>query len=57
MGDDPNVAGDVSGVDVSSGTPRLIVGDQTYPLSSVLRVEPGTPATTTTSQSTKSSGA
>jgi flagellar basal-body rod modification protein FlgD len=41
-GDDEVVSGDVSGVDVSDGTPRLIVGDKTYPLSSVLLVEPGT---------------
>jgi len=40
-------SGDVTGVDVSDGTPRLIVGDYTYPLSSVLLVEPAKTTTTT----------
>jgi flagellar basal-body rod modification protein FlgD len=34
-------SGLVDGVDLSSGTPRLKVGQSTYPLSSVLYVEPG----------------
>lgn len=38
------VTGEVSGVEMTSGTPRLIVGDYTYPLSAVLLVEPA-PAT------------
>lgn len=38
-------SGDVTGVDVSDGTPRLIVGDYTYPLSSVMLVEPSKPTT------------
>lgn len=50
-GNDQTVSGDVSGVDVSDGTPRLIVGENTYPLSSVLLVEPGT-ATSTVQPST-----
>ncbi len=41
-GNDQVLSGDVSGVDISDGTPRLIIGDKTYPLSSVLLVEPGT---------------
>jgi len=41
-GDNKTVSGDVSGVDMTSGTPRLIIGDYTYPFSSVLLVEPGT---------------
>lgn len=45
-GNDQTVSGDVSGVDVSDGTPRLIVGENTYPLSSVLLVEPGTATST-----------
>ena len=38
------VTGPVTGVEMASGTPRLIVGDYTYPLSAVLLVEPA-PAT------------
>ncbi|HYP16143.1 MAG TPA: flagellar hook capping FlgD N-terminal domain-containing protein [Opitutus sp.] len=49
-GDDQTVTGEVSGVEVTEGTPRLIVGDKTYPLSSVLLVEPGT-ATASTNNS------
>lgn len=39
-GDDQVVTGVVSGVEITSGTPRLIVGDLTYSISSVLLVEP-----------------
>lgn len=39
-GDDQLVSGEVTGVDLSDGTARLIVGDYTYPISSVLLVEP-----------------
>jgi flagellar basal-body rod modification protein FlgD len=46
-GDDQVVSGDVGGVDISDGTPRLIIGDKTYPLSSVLLVEPVTNPTQT----------
>jgi len=46
-GNDQTVSGDVTGVDMSSGTPRLIAGDYTYPISSVLLVEPGTTNSTT----------
>ena len=49
-GDDKTVSGDVTGVDLSDGTPRLIIGENTYPLSAVLLVEPArttAPATTT----------
>lgn len=45
-GNDQIASGEVSGVDISDGTPRLIVGDKTYPLSSVLLVEPVTTPTT-----------
>lgn len=45
-GDDQLVTGVVSGVEISSGTPRLIVGDLTYDLSAVLLVEPAPVATT-----------
>jgi flagellar basal-body rod modification protein FlgD len=34
------VTGQVTGVEMASGSPRLIVGDYTYPLSAVLLVEP-----------------
>ena len=52
-GDDQTVSGDVTGVDLTSGTPRLILGDKTYPLSAVLLVEPvATTATSTTTTAT-----
>jgi flagellar basal-body rod modification protein FlgD len=51
-GDDKTVSGDVSGIELTDGAPRLIVGDQTYPLSSVLLVEPAKPTTTPTPVST-----
>lgn len=41
-GNNQTISGEVSGVDVSDGTPRLVVGQYTYPLSAVLLVEPGT---------------
>lgn len=44
-GDAGPVSGDVSGVDLGNGTPRLMVGGSLYPISAVLRVEPGTPPT------------
>jgi flagellar basal-body rod modification protein FlgD len=47
-GNDKTVSGDVTGVDLTDGTPRLILGDQTYPLSAVLLVEPASPSTTPT---------
>jgi flagellar basal-body rod modification protein FlgD len=50
------VSGDVTGVDVSSGAPRLIVGDYTYPLSSVLLVEPSTGASNTSTAQTATTG-
>lgn len=34
------ISGDVSGVEIMDGTPRLVVGEYTYPVSSVLLVEP-----------------
>ncbi|HWL16687.1 MAG TPA: flagellar hook capping FlgD N-terminal domain-containing protein [Opitutus sp.] len=39
-GEDQLVTGEVTGIDLTSGSPRLIVGDYTYPISSVLLVEP-----------------
>lgn len=48
-GDGLPVTGQVSGVDITDGTPRLIIGDKTYPISSVLLVEPGTATATPTS--------
>ena len=46
-GEDELVTGEVTGVDLSDGEPRLIVGDYTYPVSSVLLVEPGAATATT----------
>lgn len=54
-GNDQTVSGDVSGVEMTDGSPRLVVGDQTYPLSSVLLVEPAT--ATPTSNSTQPANA
>jgi flagellar basal-body rod modification protein FlgD len=45
-GADQLVTGEVTGIEISEGSPRLIIGDQTYPLSAVLLVEPARPATT-----------
>lgn len=33
-------SGDVSGVEITDGTPRIVIGDYTYPVSSVVLVEP-----------------
>jgi flagellar basal-body rod modification protein FlgD len=51
-GNGQTASGNVSGVDMSDGTPRLVVGSSTYPLSSVLLVEPGTVTSTPTNSST-----
>lgn len=51
-GNDQTISGDVSGVEMADGTPRILVGDKSYPLSAVLLVEPGRPTTTPTSDST-----
>src|SRR4051812_20047795 len=40
------VKGNVSGVEITDGVPRLTIGDLTYPLSSVLYVESGASAPT-----------
>jgi flagellar basal-body rod modification protein FlgD len=41
-GNGNQVSGDVSGVEIADGTPRLVIGDYTYPVSSVVLVEPAT---------------
>lgn len=46
LGDDGFVSGDVTGVEISNGAARLMIGDKTYPVSTVLLVEPGTPSGT-----------
>jgi flagellar basal-body rod modification protein FlgD len=51
-GADLLVSGDVTGVELSDGTPRLMVGDKTYPLSAVLLVEPAKSTTAPTSVAT-----
>ena len=40
-GNGQTLSGSVTGVEMSDGTPRLVIGDYTYPLSAVLLVEPG----------------
>lgn len=47
LGKEGVVKGNVSGVEITDGVPRLTIGDKTYPLSSVLYVEPGVSAPTT----------
>ena len=44
-GADLVVSGEVTGIELTDGEPRLIVGDQTYALSAVLLVEPAKPKT------------
>lgn len=47
LGKGKTATGEVSAIDASGTAPQLIINDTSYPLSSVLRVEPGTatPAT------------
>lgn len=40
--DGKTISGDVAGVEITDGTPRLVIGDYTYPISAVVLVEPGT---------------
>lgn len=47
-GDDALVSGEVTGLELTDGQPRLIVGDRTYSLSAVLLVEPAKATTTPT---------
>lgn len=47
-GSDTNVTGSVSGVEIQDGTPRLVVGGNTYAVSSVIKVESGSTSQTTT---------
>ena len=35
-----NVSGDVTGIDASTGAPQIMIGDSSYPLSTVTRIEP-----------------
>jgi flagellar basal-body rod modification protein FlgD len=51
-GNGQTASGNVDAVDMSSGTPQLVVGSASYPLSSVLLVEPGTVTSTPTNSST-----
>ena len=41
-------SGVVSGIQIDSDGPRLVIGDFTYPISAVLQVEPAPVSTTTT---------
>jgi flagellar basal-body rod modification protein FlgD len=38
--DGSSVSGDVAGVEITDGTPRLVIGDYTYPVSAVTLVQP-----------------
>jgi flagellar basal-body rod modification protein FlgD len=46
LGKDGVAKGNVTGVEIAGGVPRLMIGDKAYPLSSVLYVEPGVSAPT-----------
>lgn len=50
-GNGNTTSGDVTGVEITDGTPRLVIGDYTYPVSSVVLVEP---ASTTSTSGTSS---
>lgn len=39
-GNGETLSGDVTGIEIVDGTPRLVVGDYTFPVSAVLLVEP-----------------
>ena len=41
LGDGKTQTGNVSALDTTSGAPELVIGGKNYPLSAVLRVEPG----------------
>lgn len=41
------VTGEATGVEVTAGAPRLVIGDYTYAISSVVRVTPKAPPVTT----------
>jgi len=47
-GNGGTASGDVTGVETSTAGPRIVVGDKTYPISSVLLVEPGSASNQTT---------
>lgn len=53
-GNGTTVTGTVTAVDLSSGTPQLVVNGSDYALSSVLRVEPAPVGTTTPTASSNS---
>ena len=54
-GVDGIVKGNVTGVEINEGVPRITIGEYTYPLSSVLYVEPGVSASTTSPASSAAS--
>lgn len=54
-GDEGQITGEVTAVDLSSGSARLVVGDQTYPISAVLRVERGVAASPSSQPSNSTS--
>lgn len=41
LGEGETATGDVTAIDNSGTAPRLVVGEESFPLSAVLRVEPG----------------
>ena len=51
-GDDQTVSGEVTGIELTDGAPRLILGNATYPLSAVLLVEPARTPVASTADST-----
>jgi flagellar basal-body rod modification protein FlgD len=51
-GADRLVTGEVTGIEITDGSPRLIIGDETHPLSAVLLVEPARPTATSPAETT-----
>lgn len=51
-GNGGTASGTVSGVEMSDGTPRLVVGDYTYPISAVVLVQPGAVSSNSSTGST-----
>lgn len=46
------ISGEVAGVEIKDGTPRLVIGESTYPVSSVVLVKPAPVGTSTATPTT-----
>lgn len=47
-----SISGEVAGVEIKDGTPRLVIGESTYPVSSVVLVKPAPVGTSTATPTT-----